>query len=338
MFIDEADIWVKAGDGGDGCVSFRREAHVPRGGPDGGDGGHGGSVLFHADPSIDTLMDFAGRHHWRATDGKKGQGANCTGASGDDLVIRVPPGTQVFDRDMDLMLADLDEPDQEVCIARGGRGGRGNAAFATSTHQTPRESQPGTPGQERNLHLELKLIADVGLVGFPNAGKSTLLSVISAARPRIADYPFTTLNPQLGIAELDAERRIVVADLPGLIGGAHEGVGLGDAFLKHIERTRVLCHLVEAMPTDGGDPVANYRAIRRELELYSPALAAKREVVVVTKLDLTGAEEAADRTAREIGGEVLAISAVAARGLRPLTERLWQLVTEARSEAKGEAT
>lgn len=338
MFIDQADIWVKAGDGGAGAISFRREAHVPRGGPDGGDGGHGGSIFFVADPSVDTLTDFAGRHHWRAEDGVRGSGANCTGASGDDLEIRVPPGTQVFDSDLDLMLADLDEVGMRVCIARGGRGGRGNAAFATSVRQVPRIAEPGTPGQERNLHLELKLIADVGLVGLPNAGKSTLLSSVSAARPRIADYPFTTLNPQLGIVNLSGDRRFVMADLPGLIEGAHSGVGLGDAFLKHIERTRVLCHLIEAMPIDGSDPAANYRTIRRELELYSGALAAKPELIVVTKMDLSEAEGVAECVREELGAgvEVMSISAVTGRGVRELCERLWQLAAQAKQQTEEE--
>ncbi len=331
MFIDEADIQVKAGDGGAGAVAFRREKYVPRGGPDGGDGGDGGSVFLLADPSVDTLLDFAGHHHWRADDARPGQGANCTGATGRDLRIRVPVGTQVFDSELGLMLADLDQPGAAVCVARGGRGGRGNAAFATSTRQTPRFAEPGTPGQERKLHLVLKLIADVGLIGLPNAGKSTLLSRLSAARPKIADYPFTTLAPQLGICELAGERRLVLADLPGLIEGAHRGVGLGDAFLRHIERTRVLCHLVEPLPPDGADPLANYRAIRRELGLYSAALADKPELVVATKLDLPGADEAASRLSKALDVPVRSISAVNGRGLRELSEQLWKLIQSAKA-------
>ncbi len=331
MFLDEADIHVKGGDGGAGCVAFRREKYIPRGGPDGGDGGHGGSVFLVADPSIDTLSDFAGRHHWRAPNGRPGQGANRTGATGEDLHVAVPPGTQITDMELGLMLVDLDAPGKIVCVARGGRGGRGNAAFATSTQQTPRFAQPGTPGQERKLHLELKLIADVGLVGLPNAGKSTLLSRLSAARPRIADYPFTTLEPQLGICELPGERRMVLADLPGLIEGAHSGVGLGDAFLKHVERTRVICHLVEAQPLDGSDPVANYRTIRGELERYSRVLAEKAELIVVTKLDLPGSDQAAERLDGELARPAQAISAVTGRGLRNLAEQLWTLVQSARA-------
>ncbi|MCG3180326.1 MAG: GTPase Obg [Phycisphaerae bacterium] len=335
MFVDEADIHVRAGDGGSGCIAFRREAHVPRGGPDGGDGGNGGSVVFLADASLGTLSEFAGRHHWRAESGRPGSGANRTGRSGRDLVVPVPVGTQVFDGELGLMLCDLAAPGVRVCVARGGRGGLGNAAFATPSRQAPRYAEPGTPGQERRLHLELKLIADVGLIGLPNAGKSTLLASVSAARPRIADYPFTTLEPQLGMLELVGERRLVLADLPGLIAGAHQGVGLGDAFLKHIERTRVLCHLLDAAPVDGSDPADNYRAIRRELELYSRALAAKPEVVVLTKLDLTGAAETADRVAGELGRPCLRISAVAGTGLRELGERMWQMVQADKQPAKA---
>jgi GTP-binding protein len=339
VFVDEADIYVKAGDGGSGCVSFRREAFVPRGGPDGGDGGNGGSVIFRADSSVDTLMEFAGRHHWRADNGRPGEGGNRTGKSGGDLVVPVPAGTQVFDSELGLMICDLDTPGATACVARGGRGGQGNAAFATAERQTPRFAEPGTPGQQRHLHLELKLIADVGLIGLPNAGKSTLLSRLSAARPRVADYPFTTLQPQLGVVELSGDRRLVVADLPGLIEGAHTGAGLGDAFLKHVERTRVLCHLVDADPIDGSDPVGNYHAIRLELGEYSRALAGRTEVVVLTKMDLTDAPTAAELIAEELGREdLLTISAVSGDGLGELTERLWQAVIEAKQQEQEGAT
>jgi len=319
MFIDEADIHVKAGDGGDGAVTFRREAHVPRGGPSGGDGGDGGSVILRARRGLDTLMDFRGRHHWRAADGRPGRSKNRAGAAGDDLVIDVPPGTLVYDEDTGLLIKDLNRPGVRATIARGGKGGRGNARFATPTHQTPREAEPGTPGQERRLHLELKLIADVGLVGLPNAGKSTLLSRLSAARPKVADYPFTTLDPHLGIVEAGPDRRFVLADLPGLIDGAHRGVGLGDAFLKHIERTRMLVHLVEIEPHAHDSPADAYRAIREELAAYSTELAAKPELVALTKADLLPGDDGprAD-LAEAIGQPVLAISSVSGTGLKAL--------------------
>src|SRR5688500_15248712 len=275
MFVDEAKIHVKAGDGGDGCVSFRREKYVPKGGPDGGDGGNGGDVVFVADPHKDTLMDFAGRHHWKAGRGQAGMGKKMYGKAGEDLVVAVPAGTLVFDVDHDILLADLDVPGKRVVVARGGKGGRGNWHFKSSTNQAPRFAEPGTEGQERNLRLELKLIADVGLVGMPNAGKSTLLRAVSAARPKVADYPFTTLDPQLGIVELDSDRRIVVADIPGLIEGAKDGAGLGHAFLRHIERTKIIVHLLDMFPMDGSDPSENYRKIRRELEAFSDVLANK---------------------------------------------------------------
>src|SRR5947209_14170536 len=292
MFVDEAQIHVKAGDGGAGCVSFRREKYIPKGGPDGGDGGHGGSVVFYADAHKDTLLDFAGKHHWHAQRGEAGMGAKMYGKKGEDLVIPVPPGTLIYDADHSILLADLDAPGKRVTIARGGQGGRGNWHFRSPTNQTPRYAEPGTEGQERKLRLELKLIADVGLVGMPNAGKSTLLSAISAARPKIADYPFTTLQPQLGIAELVGDRRLVLADIPGLIEGAQHGAGLGHAFLRHIERTKVIVHLLDMYPTDDSDPAENYRTIRRELEAFSPKLAQKRELVAANKMDLAIDDEA----------------------------------------------
>ncbi|MGD2175514.1 MAG: GTPase ObgE, partial [Candidatus Brocadiaceae bacterium] len=242
-FVDEARIAVKGGDGGDGCVSFRREKYVPRGGPDGGDGGDGGDVILEADPNLFTLLDLVSRARYAAGDGERGKPKNQDGANGEDVVVRVPAGTLVIDRDAELTIADLDEPHRRVVVARGGNGGRGNTHFASATHQTPREYEEGEPGQERNLQLELKLVADVGLIGLPNAGKSTLLSQISAAHPKIAAYPFTTLQPVVGIVETPDYERFVVADLPGLIQGAHEGKGLGDEFLRHVERTRLLVHL-----------------------------------------------------------------------------------------------
>jgi len=332
MFIDEAEISVKAGDGGDGAVTFRREAFVPRGGPSGGDGGDGGSVILRARAGLDTLMDFRGRHHWEAAPGRAGGSKNMTGAAGADLVIDVPPGTLVYDLDTGLLLKDLDRPGLEVTVAAGGKGGRGNASFATPTNQTPREAEPGQPGQQRRLRLELKLIADVGLVGLPNAGKSTLLARLSAARPKIADYPFTTLQPHLGIVEIDPEHRFVMADLPGLIDGAHRGVGLGDEFLRHIERTRVLVHLVELEPHAHDSPAEAYRAIRDELAAYSLKLAAKPELVALTKADLLpGDDTARTDLAGAVCRPVYAISSVSGAGLKPLVSAILDLLAEVKS-------
>ena len=331
MFVDEAEIWVKAGDGGHGCISFRRERYVPKGGPDGGDGGRGGDVYFEAAGDVSTLTEFAGRHHWRAGNGEPGRGSNCHGANGQDLIVRVPTGTVLYDRDLDLMIKDMHEVGVRVLVCRGGSGGKGNKAFATPSRQAPRFATPGKPGQERNLRLELKLIADVGLVGMPNAGKSTLISRCSAARPKIAEYPFTTLTPVLGIVELSNERRFVMADIPGLIEGAHAGAGLGHEFLRHIERTRILVHLVDIMPADGSDPVTNYRAINRELALHSPALAQKRQLVVLNKLDLDPDGTVVAAIARRLGKNgkaAVRISAVTGAGVRELNEKLWKLVKE----------
>ena len=327
MFIDEAEIEVFAGKGGNGCVSMRREKYIPQGGPDGGDGGDGGSVYLEATDGVDTLLDMVGRHHWRAGNGGPGMGKKKAGKDGEDLIIRLPPGTLVYDRSTGLLLADLTPAGRKVCVAEGGRGGRGNVHFTTSVRQAPDFAEPGKPGQIRQLKLQLRLIADVGLIGMPNAGKSTLLSRISAARPKIADYPFTTLVPQLGIAELDADRRLVIADIPGLIEGAHEGAGLGLDFLRHIERTRVIVHLVDIQPISGPSPIAAYHAIRTELKAYSPKLAAKPEILVANKMDLTGAPEAlADLRSALPGKQIYAISAATGTGLRPLLEALWQQV------------
>lgn len=328
MFVDEAVIRVKAGDGGAGCVSFRREKYIPKGGPDGGDGGNGGDVVFVADANKNTLLDFSGKHHWKAQRGEAGMGKKMYGKAGEDLVIPVPPGTLVYDTEHNVMLADMDAAGKRVVIARAGRGGRGNWHFKSPTNQTPRYAEPGTEGQERNLRLELKLIADVGLVGMPNAGKSTLLSVISAARPKIADYPFTTLEPQLGIVELIGDRRMVFADIPGLIEGAQHGAGLGHAFLRHIERTKVIVHLLDLFPPDGSDPVENYRKIRGELEAFSPELANKREVVAANKMDLATDDD--ETLARVIEGlperEIFAISGATRAGVEPLLEELWGML------------
>jgi GTP-binding protein len=328
MFVDQAKIYVKAGDGGPGCLSFRREKFVPKGGPDGGDGGKGGDVYIEASEELETLLDFAGKHHWTAENGKPGQGSNRDGANGQDLLIKVPPGTLIYDDDYRILLKDLDRPGLKIRICRGGKGGKGNKAFATPTHQTPRETTPGKPGQERNLRLELKLIADVGLIGLPNAGKSTLLAHVSAARPKIAAYPFTTLEPHLGIVELPDFRRFVMADIPGLIEGAHNGAGLGFEFLRHIERTRVLAHIVDIAPPDDSDPVENYRQLRHELTEYSTALTEKPEIIVANKIDLdTDHTRLGDFTDR-IGRDVYPISAVAGDGLRELMEICWQKLSQ----------
>jgi GTP-binding protein len=284
MLIDHARIYAKGGDGGRGCVSFRREKFVPKGGPDGGDGGRGGSVVFVADPGLATLIDFKYRQHLRAGRGAHGEGARRAGRGGADLVVPVPAGTVVRDAATGAGLADLAEPGQRATVARGGRGGRGNARFATPTHRTPRHAEPGEPGEERWLEVELRLLADAGLVGLPNAGKSTLLRRVSSARPRVGAYPFTTTDPVLGAVELPDGRGFVLADLPGLIAGASQGAGLGHDFLRHIARTRVLVHVVDL--TAPGDAVAQFHVVRRELELYDPALAARPAVVVLNKVDL----------------------------------------------------
>jgi GTP-binding protein len=329
MFIDEAKIWVKAGDGGDGCISFRREKYIPKGGPDGGDGGKGGDVWFESSDDVDTLLDFAGRHHWRAEDGQSGSGANCSGSDGKDLIIRVPAGTQIYDEDLGgLLLMDLNEVGMKIRICRCGRGGKGNKTFATSTRQTPRFAQKGKLGKERNIRLVLKLIADIGLVGLPNAGKSTLLSRCSAARPKIASYPFTTLEPMLGIVELTDYRRFVMADLPGLIEGAHKGAGLGIDFLRHIERTRIVVHLLEIMPPDGSSPVENYEKIRNELLSYSKELGKKKEVIVINKIDLDPDGENLKKIKKKFKGEVFTISAVTGKGVKELCEVLYKLVQQ----------
>jgi GTPase len=326
VFVDEAKIWVKAGDGGPGCIAFRREKYIPKGGPSGGDGGDGGSVYFLADENLDTLLDFLGKHHWRAGNGQGGLGKDMTGSDGADLIIRVPPGTLIFDTDLDVLIKDIDTHGMKVCLCHGGKGGKGNKAFATSINQTPRISQPGTPGQERNLRLELKLIADVGLVGMPNAGKSTLISRSSAARPKIADYPFTTLEPVLGIVDLPGDRRFVMADIPGLIEGAHKGTGLGFDFLKHIERTRIIVHILDLLPVDGSDPAKNYKTIRKELSQHSEALADKQEVIVANKTDLDPDGKLLAALKKKLKRkDIIGVSAVSGEGIRDLCETLWKL-------------
>jgi GTPase len=335
MFADRVTVYVKGGDGGRGCCSFRREKYVPRGGPDGGDGGDGGDVIVRAVAGTDNLAGIAHRKHWRAQRGGAGQGDNCHGRRGRDIVIDVPPGTIIRDRDRGNVLRDLTAAGQQVVVAYGGRGGRGNKAFATATNRAPREYQPGTPGEERWIVLELKMIADVGLIGLPNAGKSTLLSRLSRAQPEIADYPFTTKHPNLGLVTVGADRAFVLADLPGLIAGAHSGVGLGHEFLRHVERTRVLVHLVEPLPADGSDPVNNYRIIRRELELHSQALAEKPEIVAVSKCELTGSEEVQRRLERALDREILAVSAVTGEGLAQLIRKVVKLLDAIPVEAQA---
>ncbi len=295
MFVDEIDIFVKGGDGGAGCVSFRREKYVPRGGPDGGDGGDGGSVWLEADPALTTLLDYHYKRHYHAERGQHGEGGNRHGASGGDLLLRVPLGTLVTDRETGERLGDLTAPGQRVRAIRGARGGRGNARFATSTNRAPRRADLGRPGPERWLHLELKLLADVGVIGFPNAGKSTLVSRLSAAKPRIADYPFTTLEPTLGIVRVDTEHTFVIADLPGLIPGAALGKGLGHQFLRHTERTRLLLHMLDLDPGTGRDPIDDFHVINRELAAYSPELAQRPQIVVANKSDLPDAAPRRDK-------------------------------------------
>jgi GTPase len=326
MFVDEIDVFVKGGDGGAGCISFRREKFVPRGGPDGGDGGDGGSVILEADPALTTLLDYRYKRHYEAERGQHGKGANRQGASGADLVLRVPLGTVLTDRDSGERLGDLTAPGQRMLAVEGARGGRGNARFATSTNRAPRRADLGRSGPGRWIHLELKLLADVGVIGFPNAGKSTLVSRVSAATPKIADYPFTTLVPTLGIVRVDAERTFVIADLPGLVPGAAEGRGLGHQFLRHTERTRVLLHVLDLDPSTGRDPVDDLRTIEAELAAYSTDLAARPRIIVANKADLLGGDAAdvAERwrdieqhCARE-GLEVHLISAATGRGLGDL--------------------
>jgi GTPase len=333
MFVDRVTIFVKGGDGGRGCCSFRREKYIPRGGPDGGDGGDGGSVVIRAVAGTDNLAEIVNRKFWRAKSGGAGGSANCHGRKAEDLIIHVPPGTLILDRDRLNILRDLTEHGQEVNVAHGGRGGRGNLAFATSTNRAPRETKPETPGEERWLVLELKVIADAGLIGLPNAGKSTLLSRLSQAQPEIADYPFTTKHPNLGIVSLGGERICVLADLPGLIEGAHSGVGLGHEFLRHVERTRVLVHLVEPLPPDDSDPVKNYWVVRRELEMHGSDLASKPEIVAVTKAELTGSEDVRVRLQQELGRPVVAVSAVTGRGLADLVRALVDQLAKVTAES-----
>jgi GTPase len=326
MFIDRVIVRVAAGTGGSGQVSFRREKFIPMGGPDGGDGGRGGDIYVQGDENLATLLDYTYRDKWAAERGEHGQGSLRTGKSGDDIVLPVPTGTIIRDVDSGTVIGEILDSGDRILVAKGGRGGKGNAFFASSTHQSPREWQPGEEGQERTLELELKLIADVGLVGEPNAGKSTLLSVISAARPKIADYPFTTLSPNLGVVPMSGGRTFVVADIPGIIEGAHEGKGLGLQFLRHIERTRLLAFLI---PVDSMDYQAEYDRLRSEIRAYSPELANKPHCVVFTKLDLLGEEYTPElRTDNAFG--TFSISGAARTGLQPMLDAWWTALTPLR--------
>jgi len=331
MFVDRATIYVKGGDGGNGCLSFRREKYAPRGGPNGGDGGNGGSVVLVADDGHSNLAHLSFQRHWKAERGDHGTGSDCHGKTAHDLVIKVPVGTIIRDRERGHVLKDLKEAGDKVVIARGGKGGFGNAHFKSSTNRAPRQHEKGSPGEERWIVLEMKVIADVGLIGLPNAGKSTLLSRISHAHPEIADYPFTTKYPNLGTVHAGREDAFVVADIPGLIEGAHAGHGLGHEFLRHVERTRLLVHLVASEPSDETDPWTNYQTIREEIRLYSEALAHRPEIVVMTKMDLTSADEAKAKFEEHLGRPVLAISAVTGKGMNQLmheiTARLAELPT-----------
>jgi GTP-binding protein len=325
MFVDEIEIFVQAGDGGRGCVSFRREKYVPRGGPDGGDGGRGGSVLVEADEGLTTLLDFRYRRHYQAPRGVHGQGSDRHGANAPDLRLRVPVGTVVRERDSGLVLGDLTAHGQALRVAAGGRGGRGNARFATPTHRAPRRADPGGPGEARWLRLELRLLADVGVVGFPNAGKSTLVARLSAARPKIAAYPFTTLVPTLGLVRLDDERSFVIADVPGLVPGAAEGKGLGLRFLRHLERTRLLVHLLDLDPATGRDPVEDWEVIQGELARYSPALAGRPQILAANKTDLEGTAGRLARVKALAAARGLPLVALAARtgqGLEALRQAI----------------
>jgi len=331
MFVDRVTLFCQAGDGGNGCSSFRREKYVPRGGPDGGDGGDGGSVIIAADRNLGSLTNLTGHRHWNAERGQHGMGSLMTGRNGQDTVIPVPPGTLILDLEHGHLLKDLKHHGEQVTITKGGKGGKGNKRFATSTNRAPRECEPGYPGEYREVVLELKLIADVGLVGKPNAGKSTLLSRVSRATPEIGDYPFTTKYPNLGVVRVNMDQQYVLADIPGLIEGAHEGAGLGHEFLKHIERTRLLVHMVEPAPMDQSDPLDNYTQIREELEKYNPVLAERPEILCVTKAELPDAETCAELLRETSGREILLISAVTGKGLselnRLIVERLEELDT-----------
>lgn len=339
MFVDKAKIYIKAGNGGNGKVSFRREKYVPNGGPDGGDGGKGGDIVFVVDESMRTLMDFRYKRKHVAQNGEDGGAVDMFGASAEDTVIKVPPGTIIRDVETGYAIADLKENGERFVAAKGGKGGKGNVHFTTPVRQAPRFAQPGGKGEERTVELELKLIADVGLLGFPNVGKSTLLSVISSARPKIANYHFTTLQPNLGVVDLGEGRSFVVADIPGIIEGAHEGIGLGIEFLRHVERTKVLIHVVDASGIEGREPVEDYRHINQELALYSEKLSHKPQILACNKMDIPESEEHFENVKKELSEEVLGIfpiSAATNSGIRPLMEKVWEVLKNAPVEEEIE--
>ncbi len=336
MFIDEATIHVKSGKGGDGVVHFRREKYIPRGGPDGGDGGRGGNIVLKVAATLNTLYEFQHQHSYFAQDGKPGARSNRTGRSADDLIVRVPPGTIIFDTTNEQVIADLVEPDQEIIICKGGRGGRGNARFANSRDQAPRMAEKGEPGEERDIRLELKLIADVGIIGIPNAGKSTLLASATNARPKIADYPFTTLEPNLGVASLNDDTTLVIADIPGLIEGAHSGLGLGYEFLRHVQRTRVLIHLLDGLSED---PLLDYAQINSELALFDPDLAKKPQVVALNKMDLPDVQDRWADIERKLKKKKifpLPISAATGSNVRSLLYKAYELLQVTPTSPKEE--
>ncbi len=336
-FLDQAKVFIKSGDGGNGCVAFLREKFVPLGGPSGGDGGRGGDVVVECVDGLNTLIDFRYRQHFKAERGHHGMGKDRTGSRGADAVLRVPVGTQILDDDRETLLVDMTEPGQRVVLARGGDGGFGNSHFKTSTNQAPRRAHPGYPGEERWVWLRLKLIADVGLVGLPNAGKSTFLAAVTRARPKVADYPFTTLHPHLGVALIDDDE-MVIADIPGLIEGAHEGAGLGDRFLGHLERCGALLHLVDG---SGEDVAGAYRTVRRELESYGAGLENKAEIVALNKVDALSPELRVERLAElagASGGEVLEVSGASGEGVRVVLRRLYALVRDSRIAAEATPT
>ncbi|HHY82640.1 MAG TPA: GTPase ObgE [Clostridiales bacterium] len=331
MFVDKVKIHIKAGNGGNGSISFRREKYVPNGGPDGGDGGNGGNVVFVVNPGLHTLMDFRYKKHFRAESGEDGRSRNQTGRDGEDLIIEVPPGTVVRDEQTGLVLADLKTPGQRKVLARGGKGGKGNVHFATSTRQAPKFAREGGKGQERTVVLELKSIADVGLVGFPNVGKSTILSSLTAARPKIADYHFTTLTPNLGVVEVREGQSFVMADIPGIIEGAHEGVGLGLEFLRHIERTRILIHVLDASGSEGRDPLEDFHKINKELREYSEKLAERPQIIAANKSDIPEAEANIQRlkaALEPMGYPVFKVSAAQNKGFGPLLDEVVRMLAE----------
>lgn len=335
MFVDEVEIEVAAGNGGNGMVTFRKEKYVPHGGPNGGDGGRGGSVIFKVDSNLTTLVDFRFHHKYRADRGGDGQSKDMFGLNGKDLVLKVPLGTVATDMDTDEVVADLTQPDSKAVVARGGIGGRGNAHFANSIHQAPKFAERGEPGEERRLKLELKLLADVGLLGFPNVGKSTLISAVSAARPKIASYPFTTLTPNLGVVRVEAERSFVMADIPGIIEGASEGVGLGHQFLRHVSRSRLLIHLIDMSGMTGREPLNDFETLNRELALYDEALAALPQIVALNKMDVVPDPEVVDALEAELierGNTVYRISAVTRQGLAPLIYDVMGRLEQMRAE------